>query len=204
MQVNQGWKGNRATPWLRVCKQGWVAIAATIFSAAALAVTALIYSLRARHVTSVDEDAYISLRYARNLIEGRGLVFNPGGEGVEGITNLLWTLILAGGSWVSGLELPELAVGLGILCGALVAPIAYLWSYRELAGLMSSRWATSCTALVAPLLVVIAPGFAFYSASGLEVPLFALLVTGGLCALSQAKSRAALMSGSALYWDWRR
>lgn len=40
------------------------------------------------------DDAYISLRYARNLIEGEGLVFNPG-ERVEGYTNFLWILLVA-------------------------------------------------------------------------------------------------------------
>ena len=45
----------------------------------------------------VVEDAYISFRYARNLSEGRGLVFNPGDPApVEGYTNFLWTLLLAG------------------------------------------------------------------------------------------------------------
>ena len=40
------------------------------------------------------DDAFISFRYARNLIEGNGLVFNPG-EYVEGYTNFLWILELA-------------------------------------------------------------------------------------------------------------
>lgn len=41
------------------------------------------------------DDAMISMRYAKNLTEGNGLVFNPGGERVEGYTNLLWVLIMA-------------------------------------------------------------------------------------------------------------
>jgi arabinofuranosyltransferase len=40
------------------------------------------------------DDAFISFRYARNLVEGHGLVFNAG-ERVEGYTNLLWTLWIA-------------------------------------------------------------------------------------------------------------
>lgn len=36
----------------------------------------------------VQEDAFISFRYARNLVDGHGLVFNPG-ERVEGYTNFL-------------------------------------------------------------------------------------------------------------------
>ncbi|MEM7586348.1 MAG: hypothetical protein AAF560_23350 [Acidobacteriota bacterium] len=41
------------------------------------------------------DDAYISLRYARNLVEGLGLVFNAT-ERVEGYTNFLWMLLGAG------------------------------------------------------------------------------------------------------------
>lgn len=40
------------------------------------------------------DDSYISLRYARNLALGNGMVFNPG-ERVEGYTNFGWVLALA-------------------------------------------------------------------------------------------------------------
>ncbi|MGH8530991.1 MAG: hypothetical protein ACRETN_14290 [Nevskiales bacterium] len=40
------------------------------------------------------DDAFISYRYARNLVQGQGLVFNSG-ELVEGYTNFLWVLIAA-------------------------------------------------------------------------------------------------------------
>lgn len=42
----------------------------------------------------VNDDAYISFRYARNLAEHGQLVFNLG-ERVEGFTNFLWTVLLA-------------------------------------------------------------------------------------------------------------
>jgi hypothetical protein len=42
----------------------------------------------------VIDDAFISLRYARNLATGHGLVYNAG-ERVEGYTNFLWTVFLA-------------------------------------------------------------------------------------------------------------
>jgi arabinofuranosyltransferase len=43
----------------------------------------------------INDDMMVSMRYARNLAEGHGLVFNPG-EHVEGYSNLLWTLVMAG------------------------------------------------------------------------------------------------------------
>lgn len=43
-----------------------------------------------------SDDAFISYRYAENLFNGYGLVFNPG-EAVEGYSNLLYTLIMVPG-----------------------------------------------------------------------------------------------------------
>lgn len=44
---------------------------------------------------SLVDDQMISMRYAKNLADGFGLVWNRGGEHVEGITNLLWTVSMA-------------------------------------------------------------------------------------------------------------
>lgn len=44
---------------------------------------------------SLFDDAMISMRYARNLAHGYGLVWNPGGARVEGFTNPLWVLYMA-------------------------------------------------------------------------------------------------------------
>ena len=54
------------------------------------------------------DDAFISFRYARNLLEGHGLVWNPG-ERVEGYSNFLWILELAA-IWAATGVPPEDAV----------------------------------------------------------------------------------------------
>ena len=43
----------------------------------------------------LGDDAMISMRYARHLADGLGLVWNPSGERVEGYTNFLWTIYIA-------------------------------------------------------------------------------------------------------------
>lgn len=43
------------------------------------------------------DDAYISFRYSRNLANGDGLVWNPGGEHTQGYTNFLFVVLVAGG-----------------------------------------------------------------------------------------------------------
>lgn len=163
---------------------------------AGLGAVVALFCLRAYHVGTVNEDAYISLRYARNLLDGGGLVFNPGGEPVEGLTNLLWTLTVTAGSWSSGVPLTTVAPVLGTVCGVLTLAVAYRWCREELTASGFSGGAAAYTALAVPLLLTLAPGFAFYSSSGLEVPLFALLLTGGLYLLSRSGSlrRYALAS----------
>ena len=59
------------------------------------------------------DDAWISFRYARNFVEGLGLVFNPG-ERVEGYTNFSWTLLAALGIHL-GAGVESWAIGLGLL-----------------------------------------------------------------------------------------
>src|SRR5436190_22163459 len=59
----------------------------------ALVVGARLWFMAATRVTY--EDALISLRYARNLAAGLGLVYNPG-ERVFGATTPLFVLLLGG------------------------------------------------------------------------------------------------------------
>jgi hypothetical protein len=44
---------------------------------------------------SLFDDAMISMRYAKNLAHGFGLIWNPGGEAVQGYTNPLWVLYMS-------------------------------------------------------------------------------------------------------------
>jgi hypothetical protein len=61
-------------------------------AAGALALLGLVLAGRARFV---QDDAFISFVYARNLAKGNGLVWF--GERVEGYTNFLWVLWMAAG-----------------------------------------------------------------------------------------------------------
>jgi hypothetical protein len=77
----------------------------------------------------LDDDQMISMRYARHLAEGHGLVWNPG-ERVEGYTNFLWTLIMAV-PHTSGVALQRTALvmeGLNALlcCGLVVLALRML------------------------------------------------------------------------------
>jgi arabinofuranosyltransferase len=119
----------------------------------------------------VTDDAYISFRYARNLAEHGQLVFNLG-ERVEGYTNFLWTVILAG---LLKLRLqPEVTSRvLGVLLGAL-GLLLTLRLGRTLHEDRASPWDA-----VAPLLLAATGSFAAWSMGGLETQLFTVLVLAG-------------------------
>lgn len=96
--------------------------------AAAMMAACLVYiaALATRqHITAQFDDAYITYRYAHNLVMGRGFVYNPG-EAVLGTTAPLYGLLLALFHRL-GVDLPAISQVLGtlgwmasaLLCGVL-------------------------------------------------------------------------------------
>ena len=85
----------------------------------------------------MTDDAFIGFRYAHNLVEGHGLVFNPG-EYVEGYSSFLWVLELAALWGVFGWRLEHTAPWLSVACtvGTLAA---MLWWVARLPGLPQRR-----------------------------------------------------------------
>lgn len=115
------------------------------------------------------DDAYISYRYAQNLADGNGLVFNKG-EHVEGYTNLSWTLLVALGIKL-GLSAPVAGHVLMIFSG-----IFLLLASFKLSQILLPR-NFSYIAAFSPLILLATNSFACWTASGLETPLFAGLTT---------------------------
>jgi len=91
--------------------------------ALALAAICAIYLAHVSMYDFISDDAFIALRYARNLIQGHGLVFNPG-ERVEGFTTLLWVLLLAGVGSL-GMDLLAWSRILGVRAGLFLFRLLY-------------------------------------------------------------------------------
>jgi len=123
----------------------------------------------------VVDDVFISLRYARNLAEGHGLVFSTDGSTpVEGYTNFLWVLLEAP---LFMLNLPNETIlhvirVAGMLFGIGVIFIAYRMALLFTADL---RWA-----LVAAALCAAVPQFSFWAVGGLETPMYMFWMMCGL------------------------
>ncbi len=128
----------------------------------------------------IIDDAFISFRYARNLTEGHGLVFNAG-ERVEGYTNFLWTVVLAGGMAAGGDPLVVAAALTLILAFAIVAlTLVLAWQLLAPGAGAPLLWAWG-----APLLLVCSTPFLLYTTrgSGMETALFTTLILASLVAL---------------------
>lgn len=137
------------------------------------------------------DDAFIGLRYAANLLAGRGLVFNPG-EVVEGVTNLGWVVAVAGVGWAAPVGLPWVAKGLGTAC--LVATVVLVAAAHRRLAPEASGWELA----LLPVLVVAQPETVYFSLAGMETGPAALLLVGLLWCVLGERPRlgvAAVLAG---------
>ena len=139
------------------------------------------------------DDAFVSFRYARNLLEGHGLVFNRG-EYVEGYSNFLWTLELAALWGVFGLRPEHAAPWLSAACTAATLA-AILWWMRRLPELKQRK----LTAWMALGLLCSSATFAVWtSGGGLETRQFTLFVVLAVVCLSLYRSSRRGLTAASL------
>ena len=132
----------------------------------------------------ICDDAYISFRYARNLVDGLGLVFNPG-ERVEGYTNFLWTIWSALAIRL-GVDPRLWAQGWGIACygTSIVLLAANHWSLRKALGI------SVITLPVGAAIAAVHEEWIVYATGGLETSCFTLLALIGFLLLAGSDRKA--------------
>jgi hypothetical protein len=161
------------------------------FLFAALAVSGGLYVHRTSFVVegqrthTLWDDAMISMQYARNLREGHGLVWNAGGERVQGFTNPGVTLVMA---LVHALPLSEFETSLAfqILNLAILAAIWVLtWRVSRSVFPRDPPIAVGATVAVASC----AP-LAIWSAQGADAGFVALWLLACIAVLARAEQEA--------------
>lgn len=128
----------------------------------------------------LDDDAMITMRYARNFARGLGPVWNAG-ERVEGYTNFLWMLVMTGvhlaGFPETTTSLAVMLINWGLVAGALFFIQAALRALN-----VGRVWIfLACLAFACDVNVL------HWASSGLESSLMALLVT--VCAWALLRGR---------------
>ncbi len=139
--------------------------------------------VHASSLAFLNDDAFISFRYAKNLVRGLGLVYNAG-ERVEGYTNFLWTLIIAGGMKL-GITPESISIVLGILFYSLTLGLFTLLGWKL-------RGITAAHRLLIPLTPIalcLHRDFNAYATSGLETAMFTFLVSALYATLLLGNSR---------------
>ena len=145
----------------------------------------------AKQRASCIDDAYISFRYARNLVEGHGLVFNIG-ERVEGYTNFLWTVLIALLMKLTPYPAPWLSLVLDLLCYAVNLAVIYLIGQA-----LSRHYGPRLYLPLAVIWLAVNQVFVSYATTGMETMLAGLWVSLGIYFLvTRDDARGAALSGS--------
>ncbi len=140
----------------------------------------------------LTDDAFISFRYVRNLLEGHGLVFNPG-EYVEGYTNFLWILELAALWRLFGVRPEHAANWLSVTYTGLTLLALWWWLARS-----PSRHDRGLLAWLALGLLCSSATFAVWTAGGgLETRQFTcFIVVAVVCLAVHRHQRWGLLAAS--------
>jgi hypothetical protein len=161
------------------------------FRAFALFVVLLAMAARLLPGPRTIDDAYITFRYARNLVAGEGLVYNPG-ERVLGTTTPLYAGLLAGiGLFAGGVEAPFPKIAMWVNASADAATCLVLLYIGRKFGVPLAGAAAGLVWSILPYSVTFAIG-------GLETSVFVLLLTATTaCYLAERYTWAALLAGLA-------
>ncbi|MBI5476090.1 MAG: hypothetical protein HY964_05060 [Ignavibacteriales bacterium] len=131
----------------------------------------------------IQDDAFISFRYAANLVNGSGLVWNPN-ERVEGYTNFLWTIFISGGIFI-GIE----PILFSFILGILFFCLSNITTYKIAKHILQSDHA----AFVIMLLLGLNYTFISFATGGLETQMqTAFLLIGAYYSFSMIESNTFL------------
>lgn len=154
-----------------------------------LSVAALAILARVAPGPRTIDDAYITFRYSSNLLQGNGLVYNPG-ERVLGTTTPVFAMLMAGVALPAGAshaDFPVLANWVNALADAVTCLILPLLGAR-----LGSRPAGRVTAV----LWAIAPWSVTFAIGGLETSLLVALATGTFYLHLSGRPVAAALTAS--------
>lgn len=146
-----------------------LAVLATLFYAIFIYKTS--FWLDGKVYFSLFDDAMVSMRYARNLSDGYGLVWNPGEPPIEGYTNFLWTI------WMAILHLfsiPESFISLGVMITGVMILLLNLWIVKKIIEKLSDL--PSFAPFIVMLLLAFYYPLIYWTLRGMEVGILVLII----------------------------
>jgi hypothetical protein len=135
------------------------------------------------------DDAYITFRYAQNLLSGHGLVYNPG-EAVLGTTTPVYALLMVGLGLVTGGSQAPFPI-LSLIVNALADGLT-CWFLFKLGEALGHRR----VGLAAAVVWAIAPWSVTFAIGGMETSVFVMLLMATFYFHSNDKPVAAAVMAS--------
>ncbi len=162
-----------AKPRITTVGMGLIAALFCLYAAVFIYNTSFVMS-GTRYFTLFD-DAMVSMRYAKNLAEGQGLLWNPGGEHVEGFTNPLWVMVMALAHLLP-VSAPHVSLIIQILAVGIL--LVNLFVCKKIADLISDN--STFVALCATTFIAFYLPLNNWSLQGMEVSLATLLLSSSV------------------------
>lgn len=150
-----------------------------IFSSLIWLIFFYIYLVKYFATNFIQDDAFTSLRYVKNFVNGNGLVFNIN-EKVEGYTNFLWVMLLSFIAFISDLlkiniNLETTTTYLSTAFGFIFLVSVFLLAKKILTSIKSQNIIINSIPFVVVLMILNTTPFIYWSVSGMETSLFATL-----------------------------
>lgn len=139
---------------------------------------------------NIIDDAWITFRYAYNLAYKGQLVFNIG-EKVEGITNLLWAVLLGAQA-----RLFSIPVETAAILSALILTFLTIFRVYEIGVTLGLQ---PIIAVIPPMFIILTPDFWGTLTNGLEAPLFAFLLVESIYWYLRKKFTVSALALSLLF-----
>lgn len=161
----------------------------TFLSKAWLPLLIVLIALAARIITGprTVDDAYITFRYAQNILDGSGFVYNPG-ERVLGTTTPLYTLLMTFLGLFSGGGAPFEWLSLGV--NALADALTCLLLIR-----LGRRLGAPMSGIFAALAWAVAPFSVTFAIGGMETSVVICLLTAAVAFHADEKHLSAALCG---------
>jgi hypothetical protein len=131
-------------------------------------VITVLFVIHSLHLAVITEDAFIGFRFAKNIAEGNGLLWNIGESPVEGYTNFLW-IILCYFAIIAGTNLILFVKVAGIAFSIIILIYVYFFCSKLLE-------LNSISSLIACAFLTFSGPFATWASSGMETNLFTLFI----------------------------
>lgn len=135
------------------------------------------------------DDAYITFRYAQNLLSGHGLVYNPG-EAVLGTTTPIYALLMAGLGLITGGSQASFPI-LSMIVNALADGVTCWLLIR-----LGERFGQRRAGIAAAAVWAIAPWSVTFAIGGMETSVFVMFLTATFYFHSDGRPVAAAAAAS--------